>query len=753
MPRYNGGFIGHDGLDAPDAPTIGTPSAGSTQADIAFTAGAAGTTATTEFVATTNDGIGATGTSSPITITGLTNNTSYTARVYAKNSHGTSAASAASASFTPLAEVISSLFSTHLYTGNSSTQTITNNINLSGKGGLVWIKDRDSSSNSNILYDTERGAYKALISNLTNAESTRSTGLTGFTSSGFTLGSLGAENGSSNDKVSWTFREEPKFFDIVKYTADGVNPKTISHNLGSVPGMIIVKALDNNSNNGAWKVYHRNLNGGTNPTNKVIQLHVSDEETTSGAIDSFTSTPTSTTFSVGTDLNTNGEEYIAYLFAHNDGDGGFGPDSEDIIKCGGYTTDSNEDATINLGFEPQFVMFKRRDASGGGDWSVYDNMRGMHGDFLSQAALLEWNTSDAEDATTNRIAITPTGFKVDNYGANRSYIYMAIRRPGMSTPTTASDVFDVNTHSNNSNSNIFNTGFNPDMNITTRTAAAGNYILSRLTGRDYLQTDITDAKVTSSGTRFWDKGNNLIDLATNWFGQNDVVSWSWKRAKGYFDVVTYKSTTSAQTITHNLGAVPEMMWIKNRDDTKDWQVYHSALGNTKYLQLNEHDAEATASNRWNDTSPTATQFTVGTAQKVNDVTTTRNYIAFLFATVAGVSKLGSYTGNDTGQNIDCGFSNGARFVLIKCSSHNDRSWMVFDSVRGIVAGADPFLILESNSAENYASNGAGSIQNYSSSNLDLIDPYSSGFAVVGGTGMVNENGKSYIFYAIANDPS
>ena len=75
--------------------------------------------------------------------------------------------------------------------------------------------------------------------------------------------------------------------------------------------------------------------------------------------------------------------------------------------------------------------------------------------------------------------------------------------------------------------------------------------------------------------------------------------------------------------------------------------------------------------------------------------------------------------------------------------------MVFDSTRGIVAGADPFLTLEANSAENYASNGAGSIQNYTSSNLDLIDPYSSGFAVVGGTGMVNENGKKYIFYAIA----
>ena len=169
MPRYNGGFIGTDGLDAPDAPTIGTPSAGSTQADVAFTAGAAGTTATTEFVATTNDGIGATGTSSPITITGLTNGTSYTARVYAKNSHGTSAASEASASFTPLAEVISGLFSTHLYTGNNTSTAINNGINLSGKGGLVWTKNRDDTQ-THFISDTERGATKLLSPNNTDAQ-------------------------------------------------------------------------------------------------------------------------------------------------------------------------------------------------------------------------------------------------------------------------------------------------------------------------------------------------------------------------------------------------------------------------------------------------------------------------------------------------------------------------------------------------------------------------------------------------------
>ena len=649
------------------------------------------------------------------------------------------------------ASFVDNLFQIHIYDGNTTgttaTNQITNGIDLANKGGLVWIKRRDGgeTASHHALVDTVRGGTKELATNSNAASLTADSSQNiAFNNNGFTITGYYLKNAlinySGSNYVSWTFRKQPKFFDIQTYTGDGTNGRSVSHDLGSTPGMIILKRTDASSTDD-WQVFHRYA------TNKRWEPNNTDAAAVTTI---WGSGPTSTNFTVdnASFSNESGATYIAYLFAHNNNDGGFGePGDQDIIKCGNYTTDSNEDATIDLGFEPQFVMFKRADSSTGGDWNVYDTMRGMQGDFLSQAALLEWNTTDSEDSTTNRIAITPTGFKVDNYGASRTYIYMAIRRGGMQTPTTATDVFDVNTHSNNSNSNIFNTGFNPDMNITTRTAAAPNYILSRLTGRGYLQTELTDAEVTSSGTRFWDKGNNLIDLATNWWGQNDVVSWSWKRARGYFDVVTWAGTGSARTQSHNLSVVPEMMWVRPRNLAENWAVYHKDVGATKYLQLNSTNAAATSSTRWNDTTPTSSVFSLGADNEVN--ATNYNYIGYLFATVAGVSKVGSYTGNDTGQNIDCGFSSGARFVLIKCSSHGDRSWMVFDSVRGIVAGADPFLTLEANSAENYASNGAGSIQNYSSSNLDLIDPYSSGFAVVGGTGMVNENGKSYIFYAIA----
>ena len=102
MVRRNGGFIGTDGLDAPDPPTGVTGAGGNTLATISFTAPSdVGTSAITGFVAVTDDGNGGTGTSSPITISSLTNGTAYTARVYAINSHGTSSASDASSSFSP----------------------------------------------------------------------------------------------------------------------------------------------------------------------------------------------------------------------------------------------------------------------------------------------------------------------------------------------------------------------------------------------------------------------------------------------------------------------------------------------------------------------------------------------------------------------------------------------------------------------------------------------------------------------------
>jgi hypothetical protein len=126
-------------------------------------------------------------------------------------------------------------------------------------------------------------------------------------------------------------------------------------------------------------------------------------------------------------------------------------------------------------------------------------------------------------------------------------------------------------------------------------------------------------------------------------------------------------------------------------------------------------------------------FSLSNASAVNGSGT--NYIAYLFATVAGVSKVGSYTMASGGTNVDCGFSSGARFILIK-STESGRDWLVFDTTRGIVSGNDPYLRLNLTDAE--------------VTSQDLVDPLSSGFRIPeSGVGNIANVGETYIFYAIA----
>jgi hypothetical protein len=151
---------------------------------------------------------------------------------------------------------IEDTFSTYLYTGNGSTQTITNGIDLAGEGGLVWVKQRNGTY-PHVLSDSAQGFEKGLVSNSTAATDAVTNGVTystgSVTSTGLILGANTESNASGETYVSWTFRKAPKFFDVVTYTGTGV-ARTVSHNLGSVPGCIIVKRTDTT---GDWQVYHR----------------------------------------------------------------------------------------------------------------------------------------------------------------------------------------------------------------------------------------------------------------------------------------------------------------------------------------------------------------------------------------------------------------------------------------------------------------------------------------------------------------
>jgi hypothetical protein len=628
---------------------------------------------------------------------------------------------------------IEEVFSTWLYTGTGATQTITNGIDLSTKGGMIWSKTRSGSTPPTIV-DTVRGRNSYLKTDQTSA-AVASNGptydLVSFNSNGYTLGpnwEMYANNNGSSE-CGWTFRKQPKFFDIQTWTGTGAN-RTISHSLGSVPACIMVKRTDTT---GAWQVYHSSL-----ANTEYLVLNTTAAKAT-GATRWNSTTPTSSVFSVGTDatVNASGGTYVAYLFAHDAG--GFGlTGTDNVISCGSYTNNSSSlGGQINLGYEPQWLMAKQ--ANGADNWYIFDTMRGWS---QTQNTTLNPNVSDAENAGTPGITPNATGFyDLNFFAANATIIYIAIRRGPMKVPTTGTSVFGLSARTGTGADATVTGGQTDDaVLVKNRGAAVASLFASRLTGTGYHVTSST-AIEEAAGTDIlqanpWDVMDGVkvgtTSTQTN-ASSNTFINYLFKRSPSFCDVLCYTGTGTVRTVTHNLGVIPELMIIKRRTVTSNWSVYSSALGNASIVFLNLTDASASDTISWSSTTPTSTQFTLGNNAPVN--ASGGLYVAYLFATCPAVSKVFSYTGNGSSQTINCGFTSGARFVMIK-RTDSTGDWYVWDTARGIVAGNDPYVRLNSTAAEVTTN--------------DTIDTDSTGFVVnqVAATG-VNVSSATYIGLAIA----
>ena len=618
------------------------------------------------------------------------------------------------------AAFVGGLFSTDVATGTGSgALTISNGIDLSGSGGIVWNKSR-SSTNNHFIFDPDLGSGAYLQP---NTDAVLATGANySFTSTGF---QDTYNNISGTDQVWWTFRKQPKFFDKVTYTGNGTAGRTVAHNLGSVPGMIIVKCTSNAST--LWAVYHRGMDPSA-PEDYFLRLN---DNASRGDYTYWNDTaPTSTVFTLNghDDVNQSGRTYVAYLFAHNNDDGGFGePGNQDIIKCGTYATDSSADATINLGFEPQWVMFRPYDDTS--DWKIIDNIRGFvatpaSGNYNKQLAA----NSNGAEADNDNIKITSTGFEHVSGFASKNLIYMAIRRGGMQTPTAASDVFDVKT---NTSTSLQDGTELPATNIVTDFMLGGwrdggfqPFAIPRMTAK-HNYTGSTGAQ----GNSFFDFGHKQKQLkCTGNFesSSRSFIFWHWARARGYFDVVAYTGTGSSTTVTHNLGVAPEMTWVKRRDGSGDWTVVHKDYDSGKVQHLQATSGQFTDSDAFTVSSSVLTL----PNGNVNINGSSNTYIAYLFATVANVSKVGSFTQSGA-TNVACGFTGDTpSFILFKRIDANSGNWYLFDSLRGIVTGNDPHTFINNSTTE--------------VTNADVVDPYSGGFAT---TSSLTDG--DYIFYAIA----
>lgn len=633
------------------------------------------------------------------------------------------------------ATYIENVFSTYLYTGTGANQTITNNIDLSTKGGLIWTKCRSAAAN-NALVDTSTWvSNKLLISNSSSGLTTASnTVVSSFNTNGYSLGpDTQYTNANAQTFVSWTFRKQAKFFDIVTYTGTGAN-RTIAHNLGSTPGCIIVKRTDTT---GDWYVYHSGLTSAS----YYCLLDTTAAQASDTTVWNATA-PTSSVFSVGTNtgVNASAGTYVAYIFASNAG--GFGSSgTQNVITCGSYTGTGATGNAITLGYEPQWLLVKQSSAAGASWWMV-DNMRGMTADGADQRLLAD---STAAEAASTAVAPTATGFVLNTtsgaFNASGStYIYIAIRRGPMKTPTVGTSVFSPNIITTSTNTTI-STNFPISWQfLRYRDNAVPNApVMDRLRGIStkspdantypVLFTNLADAEISVFDSLYWN--NTGFQVPANGQSATPTVYWSFQRAPGFFDEVCYTGTGANTTQTHNLGVVPELMIVKERDAINNWQVYSATLANTQYLVLNTAAAAATGTTRWNSTTPTSSVFSVGTDATVNTLAGT--YAAYLFASCPGVSKVGSYTGTGATQTIDCGFTGGARFVLIK-RTNSTGDWYVWDTARGMVSGTDPSLLLNSTAAE---------------VNANSVYTTSVGFQIVSTAAGINASGGTYIYLAIA----
>lgn len=624
---------------------------------------------------------------------------------------------------------------------SASDLTISNTDSYEGTdGGLVWIKNRLSAtaSRDHQLFDTNRGTDNtngSAIASNTNAADTTG-GLKSFNSNGFTVGLDPKVNTNNDELVSWAFRQYPQFFKVIQYVGDGNPGRVFTHDFGSTVGMVIVKNLQSSAN---WNVWHRSA------TSNLCLNTYGEEASTDATFTGAIRTVTDTTFTMvaggggQASVNALNDRYVAYIFGHNDGDANFGiSGDQDIIKCGTYTGNGSSvqaNPIIDLGFEPQWLLIKNKtQVSSLAHWIIIDNIRrfNINGN-------VEYMQPDGVSlrGSNSYVRLKPNGFQPISSdervnASGQEYIYVAIRRP-MRALDNVGDLFEMTNAVGGVASPVYISSFPVDFAFRRNIPITESWGVSDRSSQDEeLYFDTAGNYNSNSGNRFY--------YMNGWREAGDssnTQAWMWRRSRGFLDITSYLGNgVSGLTVNHNLGVVPEMVWIKSiTGTTNNWAVYHKDLDSTApenyYVQINQtNTVQGPSTSFWNGTKPTNTQITLGSDLVQN--TNGNVYIGYLFASIPGIAKVGSYVGNGGSQNINCGFSNGASLILIRSASTSVNSnWLLFDTRRGL-------------------NNEISLSLNTTQVNNGEVASYSGGFAL-NNTNSANKNGNgtTYIFYAIA----
>ena len=663
---------------------------------------------------------------------------------------------------------VDDVFSADIYEGNGGLKQMDNGIDIDSEGGLVWFKRRNT-GDSHALFDTERGAANILFSNSDSQQSNVSSWNMQFNSNGWQVNTAdGQVNTNGATYVAFTFRKQKGFFDIVTWNGNSVQGRTIPHNLGVRPGMIAIKCT--NQDNEAWIVYHKGLGNGTygNSATEYMKLNTTDGSNTGNQFFDDTA-PTNEVFSVGSDgaVNATGGTYIAYLWADGSETAAkiFGKDKDQaIVSCEAYegsgssNSPINADSTKDIGFEPQFIMIKGCDSSGNG-WRMscnamqYGQLMGGYtlsntSSTMTDARLFKADSSDAEGGgsryTTNGKGIL---MWFEGHGQvnaqSETYCPLAIRmRDGLVGKPDLDGTKYASAVEGDGVSPCFPHDFEVDFGIVKhqesntfnwRTGFRKGYKFKAYIDTIAAPTSANDFNFAGSYNTngpVFRKGYYDTTYGT------DYISYGFRRGPG-FDVQIYGGDGSnGQAKPHSLGVVPELISYRRWSSTEDWTIYNSRANNgtnpIQYsIQFNTNDGEFGFDTSGNATPPTATHFYAGSHDRVGN--SDHIYLALLWASVEGVSKIGQYSGTGANHDVTTGFA--PKFIWIK-RTDTGANWIVMSEAQGWSSSGND-TIGEFNNSNQFASN------------KNPAEPSSTGFTVTGTDGDWNSNGGTYLYYAHA----
>ena len=549
------------------------------------------------------------------------------------------------------AKYIDEVFSTYLHTGTGSAITINNGIDLSGKGGLVWLKGRSSGKDSK-LSDTVRGVNSQLGSEFSTAASTNTNVITSFNDNGFTMGTNVEINQSGVTHASWSFRQAKGFFDVVTWTGDNSGERDISHSLGSNIGMIIAKRTDSAAN---WHVWHRDL------PHLYSLLELDNTQAVNNGSDAW-GYPSqdggpvinSSSFSVDNRLNDNNATYVAYVFA-----GGESPDSNSTAVTFSSSNDNRltipdnddfdfgtGDFTIECWVNPANVTWGIGTVFCIGDKSSNNSVRvevtsnesvyfycdnSTNGNW-STARLAFFNKPTAPKGQWRHIAVTKSSNVIRLFvdgkqshavssSINTTYTQTNSVGSGSNGSLVIGSRLDNDHYESDFDGSISNFRIVKGTAVYTSSFTPPNKPLTNITNTKLLccntssvtGSTVTPATISSNGSMTATINGPFDDPAAFIFG--DAEDQPVIKAGSY---IGNGEQWWNKQIHVTLGFEPQWLLIKNSDQAKDWKLYDSMRGipwfgsGSKDLIPNENDMET--SYNPTDIMLTATGFYVATNQ-------------------------------------------------------------------------------------------------------------------------------------------